>query len=86
MMNEPSREIPLQQHESDPDSVAAVSSIDSLYPRFHDAEPTASSRLPKAWAKTAAPIASGQKLSFGVLFTGLYCRTLKPVPGRPALT
>jgi hypothetical protein len=37
-------------------------------------------------ARIAAAIASGQNLSFGVLFTGLYCRTLKPVPGRPALT
>jgi hypothetical protein len=37
-------------------------------------------------ARIAAPIASGQKLSLGELFTGLYCRTLKPEPGRPALT
>jgi hypothetical protein len=37
-------------------------------------------------ARTASAIASGQKLILGVLFTGLYCRTLKPVPGRPALT
>ena len=37
-------------------------------------------------ARIATPFASGQKLSFGELFTGLYCRTLKPVPGRPALT
>ncbi len=27
--------------------------------------------------------ASGQKLSLGEPFTGLYCRTLQPVPGRP---
>ena len=27
-------------------------------------------------ARIAAAIASGQKLSLGVLFTGLYCRTL----------
>jgi len=37
-------------------------------------------------ARIATPIASGQKLSLGVLLTGLYCRTLKPGPERPALT
>jgi hypothetical protein len=37
-------------------------------------------------AKIAPAIASGQKLSLGEVFTGPYCRTLNPVPGRPALT
>ena len=40
----------------------------------------------KSTAKTATPIANGQKLSLAELFTGPYCRTLKHVPGRPALT
>lgn len=34
-------------------------------------------------ARIAAAIASGQKLSLGELSTGLYCRTLKLVPGMP---
>jgi hypothetical protein len=36
-------------------------------------------------AKITPAIASGQKVSLGVLLIGLYCRTLNPVPGRRAI-